>query len=82
MLLSVVAECSLLTSTSIYVGSFAFCSNTCVNANNQGCTGKCITFRDNVGGKNIRSHTFLAEMCWKINTCAEFPKFFAFQTDN
>ena len=82
LLLVLLANCSLKTPTSIYVGTFAFCSATCINSANQGCSGRCITFRDNVGGKNIRSHQFLAEVCWAISSCAEFPKFFSFQTDN
>lgn len=72
-------SCSLKTPKGIYVGTFAFCSPTCIQ---ESCSGRCITFRDNVGGKNIRSHQFLAEVCWNINSCAEFPKFFSFQTDN
>jgi hypothetical protein len=24
---------------------------------------------------------YLAEVCWNIYSCAEFPKFYAFQTD-
>lgn len=77
-----VASASFATPESIYVGTFAFCSNTCTSSSNSACSGRCITFRDNIGNKNIRTHQFLAEVCWNINTCAEFPKFFAFQTDN
>lgn len=52
---------SYIKGNSIYVGTWAFCSNTCTEEKNNDCTGKCITFRDNTGGKNIRNQQFLAE---------------------
>ena len=64
----------------IYVGTFAMCGD-CQLPENAGCTGKCITFRDNTGDRNLNSEQFLAEVCWQIDTCAMFPKFYAFQTD-
>lgn len=64
----------------VYVGTFAICKDTCTNSCGSGY--KCIEFRDNTGNKNIESQPLLAEQCWKIQSCAEFPKFYAFQTDN
>ena len=67
----------------IYVGAFAICkdASSCTNAceTNQ----KCIQFRDNDGStKNINNLPYLTQTCWQIPSCAEFPKFFAFQTDD
>lgn len=81
MLLIYLVNSSYKTADGIFVGAYAFCSSTCTQSSNSGCTGKCITFKDNNGGYNIRDMKYLAEVCWNINSCAEFPKFYAFQTD-
>ena len=64
----------------IFVGAFAQCG-ACEEPGNAGCTGKCITFRDNNGNRNLNSLQWLAEVCWQIDSCAMFPKFYSFQTD-
>lgn len=73
--------CSYKSGGSIYAGTFATCGE-CTQEENLNCSTPCITFRDNDGStKDINEYQFLAEECWEIESCAHFPKFYAFQTD-